>query len=475
MFGLMLVLTHLMPMAEYGIFVLVVTTGEILDMGLGNWVRIFALRSESGSGMLRPRRLGRLIALSLFMTLLGLAVMTIADLGQREAGAFTLGVCAYLLAFAPHRLGLVLLQIRRKHAAYAAIEGFRACATVAMALCAAAIIGPRFLPTVLALAAATALTGIGALIIALRGAPRPQRARTGYASSLVYGLPIIVSSALGYSLGWLDRYVVDILVGPYGVAIFAATYALARQPIELFLGPVNNYAFPHVVQVYERDGVKAAGRAQAGLLTSLLLIGSPITGGLLTLAPDLLSVTLPENYRVAGAEIVPWMAVGTLLLAIKLFVYDNVFHLTRKTWLQPPTMVPAAIVSVGLGFWLIARMGVQGVGIAYCVAALVALATTVVVTARLLPMPVLWGPLARVLLGNVGGLAALFAVRASLPAAGPLITLVACALAYSAVYAGLLTMLGVSIRQSLETPWAPEVARRASPRAAVPVSDGTRP
>ncbi len=453
MFVLMLVLTHLMPIAEYGSFVLVVTTGEILDMGLGNWVRILALRSEGKCPLVRPRRLGRLIALTVAMTAAALLLACLATIGRGGAGPFTLGVAAYLLAFAPHRLGLTLLQIQRKHTAYAAVEALRAGGTLAAATGAAVLIGPQFLPVALGLAGATLLSGTLGLLIALHGVERPRRARRGYLACLMYGLPIILSSALGYSLGWLDRYVVDVLIGPHGVAVFAAIYALARQPIELFLAPVNNYAFPHLISTYERDGSAAASRVQAGLLATQVMIGIAITAGLSFLTVPLLAVALPMDYRAEGASMVPWMAVGTLVLAIKLYVFDNAFHVSKRTWLQPPCMLPAAILNVTLIMLLIPRYGMAGAGIGYCVAAVLSLLTTMMVTRRVLPVPMPWRALGRLVGANLCAAAALLAARALLSPLGNLPVLIGCALTYTAVYAGLLTLLGVSIRASLETPW----------------------
>ncbi len=453
MFALMLALTHLMPIAEYGSFVLVVTTGEILDMGLGNWVRILALRSEGKNTVVRPRRLGRLIALTVAMTGAALLLASLGNVGRGNAGPFTLGVAAYLLAFAPHRLGLTLLQIQRKHTAYAVVEALRAGGTLAAATGATVFIGPQFLPAALGLAGATLLSGMLGLFIAMRGVPRPRRARRGYLACLMYGLPIILSSALGYSLGWLDRYVIDVLIGPHGVAVFAAIYALARQPIELFMAPINNYAFPYLISTYERDGSAAASSVQAGLLVTLAMIGIAITAGLSFLTVPLLAVALPPDYRAEGALMVPWMAIGTLVLAIKLYVFDNAFHVSKRTWLQPPCMVPAAILNVTLIMLLIPRYGMAGAGTSYCVAAAVALVTTMLVTRRVLPVPIPWKALGRLAGANLCAAAALLAVRAVLSPLGDLTVLIGCALTYTAVYAGLLTLLGVSIRASLETPW----------------------
>src|SRR5689334_19590902 len=69
----LIVLTRLLSRTEYGLFALVVTTGEILEMASSNWIRIYLLRTESGAKTLRPRRLGRALVLSAGGALVALA------------------------------------------------------------------------------------------------------------------------------------------------------------------------------------------------------------------------------------------------------------------------------------------------------------------------------------------------------------------------------------------------------------------
>ncbi|WP_298956998.1 lipopolysaccharide biosynthesis protein [uncultured Methylobacterium sp.] len=456
MFVLLIVLTRLMPMGEYGLFVLVVTTGEICDMALGNWVRVFALRSEGAGGRVRPRRLGRLVALTVGMTAVSLVFAVGSGLLRHDQGfAFALAVSAYLLAFAPLRLSLILLQIRRMHRTYAAVEALRAAGTLAAASAATLLAGPGFLAATLGLAGATLLAGLVGLVRAMRGVARPQRARTGYGAAIAFGLPVMLASLLAYTIGIVDRYAVDLLMGPHAVAVLAAAYSLARQPVDLFLGPLNAYAFPHLVRLYEQEGAAATGRAQAGLIATLTIVGGAIVSGLSLLAVPLLAVALPADYREEGAVLIPWIAVGSLAIATKFFIFDNAFHLSKRTWLQPPAMTPPALFGILLCFLLIPRLGILGAGISYALASLAACTLTALITRRIIPIPMPWRALARVAAANLGGCLALVAVRGALDPFGPVAVLVGGTLAFVAVYAGLLHLFGIAVRRVVETPWAP--------------------
>ncbi|WP_407524066.1 lipopolysaccharide biosynthesis protein [Methylobacterium oryzisoli] len=467
MFALLVILTRLMPMAEYGLFVLVLTTAEIFDMALGNWVRVFALRSEGAGGRVRPHRLGRLVVLTIGMTGVSLTLAVLSGLLRHEQGVpFALAVASYLLAFAPLRLALILLQIRRMHQAYALVESLRAGGTLAAATGATLLVGPAFLPATLGLAGATLIAGLVGLALALRGTARPRLARTGYGAAIAFGLPIMIASLLGYTIGSVDRYIVDALMGPHAVAVLAAAYSLARQPIDLFLGPLNAYAFPHLVRVYEQEGVAAAGTAQAGLLTTVMAVGGAITAGLVVLACPLLTVVLPEDYRAEGALLMPWLAVGSLFLTTKFFIFDNAFHLSKRTWLQPLTMLPSAIVGVVLCTLLVPRLGIVGAGLAYATACATACLTTALLTARIVPIPMPWGGLARIAGANLCASLALVTARNLLWPYGPMPVLIGSTLAFVVVYAAGLSLLGLSIQRVMQTPWAPLAP---VPAPAVPV------
>lgn len=456
MFVLLLILTRLMPMDQYGLFVLVVSTGELFDMSLGGWVRIFTLRSEGAVGALRPRRFGRILVLTGVMTTVSLALAAAIAIPQHErALPFVLSVMAYLLAFAPLRLALILLQIRRMHLAYAAVETLRAGGTLLATSAATVVLGAGFVHVSLGLAGATALAAFIGLFQALRGVPRPKLARTGYGAAFAFGLPIIGSGVLSYSIGLTDRYVVDLLIGPHAVAILAAAYSFARQPIDLFLGPLNTYAFPHLVRLYENEGAVVTGEAQAGLLTTSTMVGGAIAVGLMLLAEPLLTIFLPPDYRREGASIVPWLAAGAFFLIAKVFIFDNVFHLSKLTWIQPLVMLGPALLGLVLCIVLIPRVGILGAGISYAAAGGSSCLVSAFVTARIVPMRMPWASLAKIAVAMFCASLALLGARGPLAPHGAFAELAGSSLAFLVVYPALLGVLGISIRRAIETPWSP--------------------
>ena len=113
-------------MDDYGLFTLVVTTGEILDTAFGGWVRIFILSSESRPRRPSARRLGRILLLAGGSCILSLLIGLLIPIMQPNlSGHFVIAVSMYVLAFASLRLGLTLLQTQQRHHLYAGIEMMR--------------------------------------------------------------------------------------------------------------------------------------------------------------------------------------------------------------------------------------------------------------------------------------------------------------------------------------------------------------
>src|SRR5215813_432697 len=127
MFVLLMVFTRVLPVHEFGLFALVITMGEILDMTASNWVRVYILRAEAGAKRLSAPRLGRALTLSWGSMLFSLVVAAIAVpmVSDERAGDLVLGTSVYIVAFSIVRLTLTFAQLTQRHVVYAVIEGAR--------------------------------------------------------------------------------------------------------------------------------------------------------------------------------------------------------------------------------------------------------------------------------------------------------------------------------------------------------------
>lgn len=468
MFGLMIVLTRWFPVEEYGQFVLVITLGEILDAVLGNWIRIFALRTESARARLRPLRLGRLLTLSAGSALVGaalagpIALVTV----PAEAGAFWLALTAYVAGLTLVRLALLLLQTGDRHRDYAVMESVRAVGIVVTAIAAAGIWSGDFLPTSLALSLTSGTVAAVSLAATLRRLERPRFARVGYAEALRFALPLMGVAVLTWALTWLDRLIINHFIGAAAVGVYAAAYAIGRQPIELLVSPLNTYAFPRLVRAYETEGVAGAARFQSGMLVTIAMLGAGAATCLGLLAEPLSTFLLPPAYHGDVRVLLPAVVVGAVMLVLKYAVFDNTFFVLHRNALQLRAMAIPAFAGVVLGTVLIARFGIAGAGISLVLTTTLALGASVVISRSILPFAWPLARLARIGVSLAAAAAALEGTRHLAAGAIPFVQLMLAGVAFVAVYALALTLLGFSLVEAIRSPWTQGEAGRREGREA---------
>jgi O-antigen/teichoic acid export membrane protein len=452
----LIVLTRLLPTAEYGLFALVVTVGEILEMGSSNWVRVYLLRTEAGAGKMRPRQVGRALVLSAGGTCAALvASMVIAPfISAGRMSEMMLAVAVYIAAFALLRTTLTLAQLSRSHVPYAAIETGRALLIVTATIIAAVLYPTSFLPASLAFSLATGTCAALGLLAAKRLRLRLMLPRGGYLAALSFGVPFLLANCLSYSIGWSDRFVLNYFLGPAAVGVYVAAYSIARQPVELFVGALNNFTFPLLVRAYATDGSRKAGPIQSGLMVTIATLGLGIVAGLALFAEPLATLLFPPEYRADVVILIPWIATATFILSIKQFIFDNGLHVTQQNWPHLFTMMPTVLISIGLGIFLIRSHGIFGAAINYVVVATVATLVSAIFSFRVLSFAIPWRNLAKAALSV---LIATAATRWMIHhvAWGVVGTLIAGAIIFCIVYGGLLTISGFSLWRMIETPWVP--------------------
>jgi O-antigen/teichoic acid export membrane protein len=454
---LLVVLTRILPADEYGLFALVVTTGEILDMASTGWIRIYMLRTEGGAAVLRPRRLGRALGLNLGATSFALVVaaFVVPLISREHEGELLIAALAYVVAFALLRLTLTLAQLARCHGSYTAVETLRALGVVGVTAVTALYHEQSFLAVSLAISLTTAISACIGLALVSRHIPRLIFPRRGYIEPLAFGLPFVLAATLIYMVGWSDRFIINYFDGQAVVAVYVAAYSIARQPVDFFIIALNNFTFPLLMRAYAIGGRDEAGPVQTGVLTTVCVIGLAMVAGLTLFAEPLANVLFPESYRANVAMLMPWIAAGTFLLSLKQFVFDNSMHVTRQTWLHLVSMLPPASISLSLGIILIRDHALVGAAISFIVVSVVAFATSAIISARILPFEIPYRIFAKVALAAAIAAALAWIAREHTAAYGSLAALVAGSAAFVVVYGGVLTLCGISLRRLMETPWAP--------------------
>jgi len=175
-----------------------------------------------------------------------------------------------------------------------------------------------------------------------------------------YGLPLTATFALGYVVSSSDRLLIGWLLGPRETGLYAVGYDLAKQGIGIMLTIINLAAYPLAVNALEREGVAGARQQLEQNLLLILAVVCPVTTGLSLLAPNICHVLIGSEFRETAAQLIPWVAFGSMLAGIKAFYFDLSFQLGRRTLGQVWVVLIAALVNFFLNLWWIPMWGLMG-------------------------------------------------------------------------------------------------------------------
>ena len=207
--------------------------------------------------------------------------------------------------------------------------------------------------------------------LSLRAFDRPK-----IGAILAYSTPLTISFLLLTIITTSDRYFLQFLEGSAAVGIYSASYVLAANSIGLVFMLVNVAAYPLAIKMFEVDGEHAARNRLRQNASVMLAIG------LVLIADTLADTILGDNFRGTSGTIIGWIALGYFLSAVKVHIYDQGFHLARKTTVQIWTYVPPVLLNLAANWLLIPRFGVVGAAYATVTAFALSLVLSIVLTRK---------------------------------------------------------------------------------------------
>ncbi|MGX5720639.1 lipopolysaccharide biosynthesis protein [Shinella zoogloeoides] len=404
----LVIATRLIDQTEYGLLTLVVTVGEMTDVALTNWLRISLLRL-GGKGDVTSGSLSRAGTILLFTTLLAIVVSIVASgyVAPERWTDFSIAVCGYLVAGAVARYGLVILQMQQRHTTYAMMEFLRALLQLVFPILAMLAEHDTFVAISLASSLGMLTAGVISGIVAARKiVPGPPRFT--HREFFALGLPIIAIALVSFGLANAERIFLKIYHGASAVAVFAAAYALARQPVDMIANAINMGAFPEAVGRFDEEGPAAAAALFKQFLSLIFTFSLPVAALLAALGHDLTELLLPENYDGPYNLLFGIVAVSAVCTNLADFVYGAVVYAHKRPWLLIVSKLFGSVSTIGLSFLLIPTMSEVGAAAALAGGAVINLLVSVVISERLTPVPLPWRALATALATSlaVGSVAA---------------------------------------------------------------------
>jgi O-antigen/teichoic acid export membrane protein len=272
----------------------------------------------------------------------------------------------------------------------------------------------------LAIGAALAFGGLGALspatglgiasafcaVVMLRGDLgrtrggrfEPERARM-YAA---YAVPLSLSLMLSIALFTTDRFLIAAMLGEAAAGAYHAGYSLAFRSLDVLFIWLGLASVPAAVTALERGGrggLEAVASEQASLMA---LITLPAATGVALVAGPLAEVMVGPELRDAAAQVTPWVAVAALMSGWTTYYFNQAFTLAKRTGLMTAVIAAPALANVALNLVLIRSFGLQGALWATVASFALGLVVSLVVGARVLPLPLPWRTLGRAALAAAG-------------------------------------------------------------------------
>ncbi|MER9417565.1 polysaccharide biosynthesis C-terminal domain-containing protein [Mesorhizobium sp. M0306] len=387
---LLVVVTRLIDQTEYGLLTLVVTVGEMTDIAVTNWLRIALLRLggkgevSRGSLMLAGQVLLATTTLALVISV-GASALVVPERWVE----FAIAVCGYLVAGSISRFALTVLQMQQRHSVYSMLEALRALLQLALPIGAILVFQDSFLTVSLGSSLGALIAGIVAGIMASRrvvtGPPRFT-----HRDFFALGVPLIIMALVGFGLNSAERLFLKIYYDAGAVAIFAAAYALARQPIDMVANAINMGAFPEVVSRFDEDGPAASGRLLSQLMALMMRLCLPIAAMLVALSSDITELMLPSQYHGRFGLLFPIIAFSVLCANLTSFVYGVVVHAHKRPWLLIIANLFGSVATITLSLLLIPPMAEIGAALALAGGSVVGSITCIIISERLTPVPVPW-------------------------------------------------------------------------------------
>jgi O-antigen/teichoic acid export membrane protein len=423
--ALVIVMTHFLPKTDYGLLTLVITVGELVDTSLTTWVRLALLRLGSGGTITTDLAAVVLRTVALTTSFGCLVSLGIAWFLIRPGFLpFWIAVASYTLGISLLRFGLALLQLNNRSVTYSVLEIARALLSFGLATGAASLIGAQFLYPSLAVSVTTFAFALVAIRRGLQGL-QPGITHYRIRDITAFAGPLLVLSVLTIVANAMDRLFLQYYWAAAAVASYAATYALARQPVDVLANAINTGGYPALVVEYDKGGPVQAAAFLRGQLGFFLKLVAPVIAVLFLVRADVIATLLPRAYHTQAQGLF-----GPILLAATAFnlrssIFDNVFLVERRNSLQLRYFVPVFLIGVAVAFVTVPMLGATGSALVFVTWTTLALLMSAVMGRRLIPITIAPADVARaVALVAVSCLLAGTAALA-LPASRPFVRLLA--------------------------------------------------
>lgn len=390
-FATILVGARLLGSTAFGYFSLIVLIGEFSDAAMTNWSRITFTRLGSASNGLSRAFVVRMAQLNFLCAIfaMALASITIAVVASEQGVELTIAAIAYIAGATLVRFGITSHQAAQNHVVASTLEATRAIFSFVACVTSMYLSGSAVTASI---AGTSANLVIGALALASSSrlssstVPNPVSMTT----IMAFGAPLVLLAFLSQGISSLDKFLLKGFYSAVELGYYSAAFAIARSGFDIAAGAFNIGTFVSLSVLFREGRIAEAKMQIARQMVYILAIALPAAAVLIAARQTIGHVLLPLPFQPTFVAVVPLIALGTILLNLKNFVFDNIFHIHLKNMLQIPGLLAGAAVSFLTGLWLIPLLQPLGAAIMFAVGSIVAFAVNLLFSSTLMRLVWPW-------------------------------------------------------------------------------------
>ena len=380
--------SRLLEPAVYGVYALVLTSAMMTADVLFQWIRASVVRLLPNERKTASAVLGTAMAGFAAVGAMGLLTAAAVAAGRVLPGPPSLVLLGgtVALGLASFEIALAVVQARRKAGLYLILTICRALGSVTLGVL-LVLFGLGARGPLLGLLLATSLPVLALAVLHARTlkASRPRAATAKLFAS--YGLPFLVVSVAGAVIAALDRYMIAALVGMDAAGVYAAAYDFTQRLLFMVMAAAFLAFSPAVFRSHERGETALLGRRIREQVTLFLVTALPMAVVLILAAPLVARIAFGPEFRASAEQLLPWLAVGTLLQGVQAFFASYYFTLSRRTAANAWIVLGGAVLNIGLNLLLIPVSGAQGAAVATVLSYAAVLLASVAVGRRWVSLP----------------------------------------------------------------------------------------
>lgn len=183
---------------------------------------------------------------------------------------------------------------------------------------------------------------------------------------LRYGIPIAISNFLIICLTLGDRFILNLILGPDSVAIYAASYDIPDKIVAFINSLILLSSSAIGYKIFEKDGATYALDYLHGLTKFYIVIVMPFVLVLAFMLPEILKIILPSSYA-SGFQISSIIAINGLIIGLT-HRYSLIHSFNQRSDIVMWSSFFAILLTIPCCLLLTIKYGILGTAISSSIA-----------------------------------------------------------------------------------------------------------